>query len=299
VELFLKSRGIELGRYDIIQLYMVTGGVPFYLNRLEKGHSVPQMIDHLCFNRLGVLHDEFEELFSSLFEHEDRHIHMISLLSKVRKGLTRQEILEASQMRSGGGFTRTLSELIASGFITKYQPYGQRSKQTLYRLTDYFSIFYMKYMHRSRSTGAGTWEKKSRGASWQSWSGFAFESICIQHVAQIKKALGLTVIYTEESGWVSKRQDERDRSGAQIDLLIDRDDRVIHICEIKFSQGSFRIDKAYATQLRNKVQRFREETRTKKNLFLTMITTYGISQNEYSLELVQNEVIMDALFESI
>lgn len=298
VELFLQAQGIKLSRYDIIQLYMVTGGVPFYLKTLQKGQSVTQMIDELCFNPLGILHNEFDELFSSLFEHEERHIHIVTLLSDVRKGLTRKDILSKSNLKSGGGFTRTIDELIESGFVTKYLPYGQQAKQALYRLTDFYSVFYMKFIHRSRSKGPGTWLKKSRGQSWKSWSGFTFESVCIEHLQQIKKALGLSVIYTEESSWVSKRSDNRDQSGTQIDLLIDRDDRIIHVCEIKYAKAPYLIDKAYAAQLRQKLETFKAETKTTKSLYLTMVTTYGIKQNEYALELVQNEVTMDALFAS-
>ncbi len=296
VELFLKSRNIKLNRYDIVKLYMVTGGVPFYLNGIKRGRSVPQIIDDLCFHKNGLLHREFDELFSSLFEHEKRHIQIVKSLSNVRKGLTRNDLLDQIEMSSGGGFTRTLNELVESGFITNYHPYNQRSKQTLYRLTDFFTMFYMKYMYKSKSIGPGTWMKKSRGQSYQSWSGFTFETVCLEHIPQIKNGLGLQVIYTEASSWKSKG---KKTDGAQIDLLIDRDDNVINICEIKFSKSIFTIDKKYASQLRNKIEVFRSSTKTKKNLYLTIITIMGLQENEYTLELVQNELTIDALFLSI
>jgi len=292
-ELLLKAKGVKLGRYDILQLYMVTGGVPFYLNEVRKGRSVAQIIDELCFDKEGLLHGEFDELYSSLFEHEERHIKIVQLLSNTRAGLTRSTLLAVSGLSSGGGFSRTLDELIESGFVTKYLPFEHRSKQTLYRLTDFFTVFYMKYMHNSRSSGGGTWQKKRTQQSYVSWAGFSFESICLEHIQQIKTALGLTVVYTDAASWKSKKTEDQ---GAQIDLLIDRDDNIINICEMKFANDLYLIDKSYAAQLRNKVSVFQASTKTKKNIHLVMLTTYGLKENEYALELVQNQLLMDDLF---
>jgi hypothetical protein len=186
-----------------------------------------------------------------------------------------------------------VDELTESGFISAWLPYDKKSKDAIYKLSDEYSHFYLRFIENSRAQGPGTWLKFSTGQSWKSWSGVAFERICLKHIDAIKKALGITVIYTEESAW---RFSAKNKTGAQIDLLIERRDFIIHLCEIKFSETMFTIDKKYAAELLNKKQVFLEHTRVRRSVFITMITTYGIRNNSYSEQLVENSIKMDAFF---
>ncbi len=181
-----------------------------------------------------------------------------------------------------------------SGFISSYIPFGKNSKDVVYKLTDEYSLFYLKFIELSRSNGKGTWVKLSREAKWKSWSGNAFESICLKHTQQIKKALGIEGVYTETSGW--RYHPQKGEKGTQIDLLIDRQDFCINICEMKFSANEYIVDKKYAVELENKVSVFKTQTKTAKTIFLTLVTTFGIKNNEYTTRLIQNEITMDALF---
>ncbi|MFK7786631.1 MAG: ATP-binding protein [Crocinitomicaceae bacterium] len=287
-EQFLRSRGIKYTRYDLVQLYMTLGGVPHYLERVRKGLSIAQNIDSLCFSKDGILSDEFNQLYVSLFDNSERHLKLIRTLSSTNTGLTRNELIDKSGLPSGGDFSLKLQELVESGFVTEY-PYFQNKKQlTLYRLSDEYSKFYLKFIERNKRSGEGTWQRLSTSRSYTSWSGFAFETLCLKHIQQIKKALRIDVIYSTNSSWFNQH--------AQVDLLIDRDDNVMNLCEIKFYNSPFTIDKKYYLNLKNKVAELQKDTKTRKNIFITMITTFGIIDNEYSRELVQNKLDMDTLF---
>jgi len=293
-EAYLKEQKVSLDRYQILQLFMVLGGIPHYLKEIRKGESSTQVIDRLCFSKDGLLHNEFKSLYHSLFDDATKHLAVVRALAKNSSGLTRNEIIDEASLTSGGRITELLEELIESGFVTTWLPYDKKSKDSIYKLADEFSHFYIKFMENSRSQGTGSWLKFSDGQSWKSWSGIAFERVCLKHIPQIKKALGITMIYTEESAW---RYIPKKGNGAQIDLLIDRRDFVIHICEMKYSASTFTIDKKYAGELENKEEVFREQTKAKKSLFITMVTTFGVKDNEYASRLVTNIVKMDALFE--
>lgn len=292
---FLKAKKINLNNYQILQLYMVMGGIPQYLKEIETGESAIQAIDRICFTKDGLLHDEFKNLYHSLFDNADSHMEIIRVLAKKGSGLSRNEIIKQSKLTSGGGATKLLDELSESGFITPYIPFNRTSKDSIYKLTDEYSLFYIKFIENSRTRGEGTWIKFSRGASWAGWSGIAFESICMKHISSIKKALGIENVYTEASPW--RYRPKPAEEGTQIDLLIDRQDMCINICELKFSINNFEMTKGYAAELENKLSVFRSQTRTRKTLFLTMITTYGIKNSDKYAGLVQQEVTMDALFQ--
>lgn len=294
---YLKSRAINLDQYQILQIYMALGGIPHYLKEIKKGESATQIIDRLCFTKDGLLTGEFKNLYHSLFEMADRHIAIVKALSAKPSGLTRKEIIEQSKLASGGTTTRLLNELIESGFVGIYLPFQKNIKEAIYKLADEYTLFYLKFMENSRATGPGTWVKKSASQSWKSWSGAAFESICLKHTYQIKYALGISGIFTEESSW--RYAPGKTGKGAQIDLLLDRQDACINVCEVKFANTEFTIDKPYATELQNKLAVFKAKTKTRKTLFLTMITTYGAKENIYKTGLVQNEITMKNLFEPL
>ncbi|MFN5218026.1 MAG: AAA family ATPase [Sphingomonadales bacterium] len=287
-EQFLLKKGIKYTRYDVIQVYMSLGGVPHYLEKLSKGMSVSQNIDKLCFSKDGVLNDEFNQLFASLFDNSERHLKLIKTLARSNKGLSRNELISQSQLPSGGDFSLKLDELIESGFVTDY-PYFQNKKQlTLYRLSDEYSMFYLKFIDKNKTGGEGTWQKLFTMQSYVSWCGFAFETLCLKHIQQIKKALRIDAIYTTSSSWFNEN--------AQIDMLIDRSDNVMHLCEMKFYNAAFTIDKSYYLNLKNKIAELRRETKTRKNIFLTLITINGIKENKYSNELLDSCLNADSLF---
>jgi hypothetical protein len=287
-ELFLVKNGIKYTRYDLIQVYMALGGVPHYLEKLNKGLSVSQNIDEICFSKDGVLNDEFNSLYVSLFDNSERHMIIIRTLAGINKGLTRNELIEKSGLPSGGDFSIKLEELIESGFVTDY-PYFQNKKQLArYRLSDEYSKFYLKFIEDNKHAGEGTWLRLSNKQSYASWSGFVFETLCLKHIHQIKKALRIDTIYSKNSSWFNEN--------AQVDLLINRDDNVMNLCEVKFHHTPFTIDKSYYLNLKNKVAALKQGTNTRKNVFITIISTYGIHENEYSKELVQNSLDLDALF---
>lgn len=296
VELFVKERKINLDQYQLLQLYMAMGGIPQYLKQIEKGESAIQAIDRICFTKDGLLHNEFKNLFTSLFDDAYYHIQVIRVLAKKGTGLNRNEIIKACKLTSGGGTTQLLEELTQSGFITPYIPFDKTAKESIYKLTDEYSLFYLKFIENSKFKGAGTWTRFSSGTSWQSWAGNAFEGICIKHAPELKKVLGIEGVHTEISAWRYKAK--KGEQGAQIDLLIDRHDRSINICEIKFSINQFVITKTYARELDNKVKVFREITKTRKALFLTFITTNGIKNADNFTGLIQKEITMEALFKS-
>ena len=295
VEEYLRSRAINLDHYQTLQLYMAIGGIPHYLKDIKPGESAAQIIDRICFTKDGLLKGEFKNLYQSLFNKADNHIAIIKALAKTGKGLTRKDIIATCKLSSGGTATKLLEELVESGFITPYIPFGKTFRDNIYKLTDEYSLFYLKFMEKARTTGAGTWLKISATPSWKSWSGFAFEGLCLKHAQQIKKSLGISGVLTEESGWRSVAADGE--QGTQIDLLIDRRDHCINLCEMKFNESDFTIDKSYAEYLRQKVQVFKERTKTRKTLLMTLITTYPVKPNSYFTGLVQNTVEMQALFQ--
>ncbi len=294
-EAYLKSRNVNLDHYQLLQLYMVTGGIPQYLKAIQPGESATQAIDRICFTKDGVLRDEFNNLYTSLFETAEMHISIVKALAATGKGLNRNGLIEACGLSSGGTATKLLEELEESGFITPYIPFGKTIKYNIYRLTDEFSLFYLKFMQRSRSTGAGTWTKIAATPAWRAWSGIAFEAVCIKHATQLKAALGISGVLTQESVWRHDQEPEM----TQIDMLIDRRDQCINLCEMKYVMSEFSIDKNYAAELQRKITLFMQKSKTRKSLFLTMVTTFGVKQNLYYTGLVQSQLSMDVLFTSL
>jgi uncharacterized protein len=280
-----------LDRYQIIQLYMFMGGIPFYWEEVSPAMSAMQNIEKMAFSENGLLRTEFRNLYSSLFSNYERHMSIVYALAQKGKGLTRQEILTATQLANAGSTTRLLDELEASGFIRKYIPFGKKSRNSTYQLVDFYTLFYLRFVENTQVYDLNNWLNRVDTPAYRAWSGYAFEQVCLYHLTQIKQALGISGVQTSTASWRSSGQ-----KGAQIDLVIDRRDHVINLCEMKFSINPFEISKKYAEELRNKMGTFRTETNTRKAVFLTMITTYGLKKNQYALGLVQNELTMDQLF---
>ena len=292
-ELFFKNRSAVFGRYQLIQLYMALGGIPFYLEQVDISKSAAQNINKLCFDPNGLLRNEFDNLYKSLFNKAEKHIAVIEALSKKNKGMAREELIIQAKLSNGGSLTRILFELEESGFIRKYISFGRKEKHNLYQLSDLYSFFYLKWIRKSSQLDENTWINEIDSSRQRAWSGYAFEQVCLAHVKEIKQALGISGVQTNTCSWLSNAADR----GAQIDLVIDRRDQVINVFEMKFSENLFSIDKKYAQELRNKVSVFREQTGTRKAIFLTMLTTFGLNTNEHSSAIVQNELTMDVLFD--
>ena len=291
-EQFLRAKNINFERYQITELYLILGGIPFYLEEIETGLSVAQNVDKLCFSPTGLIRNEYQNLFKSLFKDAENHEAVINALATKSKGLLRDEIIKLSKIPNGGSTSKVLEELEHSGFIRKYQPFNGKVRNSLYQITDPFVLFYHQFMKNTKSEGEGVWLSQRDSASYRTWSGYAFENVCLLHISAIKKALGISGIYAENSAWRSYDKEEN----AQIDLLIDRKDNIISVCEMKFSNDEFVITKEYAEKLKKKLRVFKTESKTKKSLFLTMISTYGVQKNAYYFDLVQNALSLEDLF---
>lgn len=294
-EVFLESRNIYFDRYQIVQMYMAMGGIPHYLKEIEHGKSATQNINQICFSKNGLLRDEFLKLYPSLFNNSENHIAIIKALAEKRIGLTRKALTETAKIPEGGTTQRALEELEQSGFISIYQPFGKKKKEKLYRLTDEYSLFYLQFIDGKIFQETEIWDKLTQTQIYKTWSGYAFESTCLKHIENIKKALQIGGVYSEVSSFFKKGTAEA--SGVQIDLLIDRNDHVINIFEIKFYNVPFVITKEYAQKLRMKMSLFQSFSKTKKQIFLSMITTFGIVQNSHSLGLIHHNLTIDDLFE--
>jgi uncharacterized protein len=291
-EKFLKMKGGVYDRYQLAELYMAIGGIPFYLENIQVNRSIAQNIDRLFFTSGGLLNLEYYDLFRSLFNSADRHIAIIEALTQKAQGMTRKELLAAAKLKDGGSSTRVLEELEHSGFIKRYLPFGKAKRDALYQLIDQYTLFYHAFVKDSKAGGEGAWLTQMDSPKYQAWSGYAFESLCAYHIASLKNALKIAGIYTEISAWRSTKKDK----GAQIDLIIDRADRIITICEMKFSTRKYTITKDYADKLQHKIWTFKEETATRKTVFLAMVTAHGLEQNQYSMRWVQESLDLDALF---
>ena len=292
---FLSTRGIKFEYYQMLQLYMVMGGIPHYLKEIEKGKSATQNISKICFSETGLLRDEFLSLYPALFEHSAYHTKLVRILASKPNGLTRTQLIKYSKINDSGRITKVLEELGESGFVTAYPAFGKKKKGKIYRLTDEYSIFYLRFIERNALEAESVWLSLSQTQTYKIWCGYAFENICLKHTKAIQKALGIEGVYTRTSTFY--RPGIEEQSGVQIDLLIDRNDQTINLVEIKFYNGTFSISKEYANNLRKKIETFREVTKTKKQIFLTLITALGLKSNTNSIGLIDQDFSAEILFE--
>ncbi len=301
-ESYLTEYRINLKHRQILDLYSVLGGVPLYWSFIKKGLSAPQCIDELCFQQNGALVKEFGRLFASLFEDPKPYTDLIRIIAKHRYGIGQAELIAKAKLPDGGHTVKRLQQLEEAGFITSLVPYGHKDKGVYYLIDDEYSLFYLHWIEPNmktitkKATNEGFWVLQSQRPSWKTWAGYAFESICYKHIAQISHALKISPGATIGT-WRFVPRSKNDGEGTQIDLLFDRPDGAITICEIKCSDQPFAIDKAYSQVLTKKVEVFRKQTRTKKQLFLAMITTFGLKPTIYSEELVTNEAKLEDFFE--
>jgi AAA+ ATPase superfamily predicted ATPase len=293
-ELYANSRNLAFSRYDLLLSYMVLGGIPYYWAGLKKGLSASQNIDALFFSQDGEFKGEFQQLYASLFKNPDVYIQVISALGQKKIGMTRSEIIEEIGVSSSGKLTRVLDDLEQSDFIRIYTIPGYKKNNSIYQLIDNFTLFYYKFMRENKENDPLFWTHNLHTPTMEAWMGLSFEQVCFAHIEQIKKSLGISGVATRTYSWNIKT-DEIYGPGAQIDMLIDRADNVINLCEMKFSQDIYTIDKDYEQLLRHKISRFSEATKTRKAIHLTMVTTYGVAHNAY-WNRVQKEVTAEDLF---
>lgn len=286
-EQYLLSRGFNWNRYQIAECYMVLGGTPLYLQMLERDMSFSQNVDNLFFVQNAPLSREYDFLFRSLFKEATLHRQIIETLANKTMGMTRTEIMSVAEIEDGGALTKALRNLCDCDFIRQYTAFGKSERGTIYQLTDLFSLFHLRYVKGYRGQDEHHWQNMIDSPSRRAWSGYSFEQLCLHHIRQIKQKLGISGVQSDVCAWKGE--------GGQIDLLIDRRDQTINLCEMKFSQGEFEITKRYDEHLRERAENFRSETKTRKALHQTFVTTYGVKKNKYSGN-VQSEVRLDDLF---
>ncbi|MCU0708286.1 MAG: AAA family ATPase [Pirellula sp.] len=294
VQQYLQYRKIRYDHRQIAMAYMALGGIPHYLNLIRPGQSAAQCIEAECFRPEGMLRNEYHNLYAALFESYATHEAIVKALATSWKGLDRESLLAKARLSSGGGVSKAIEELQHSGFVTEAFSLDKRVKGSLLRLTDEFSVFYWHWMHSTAATNS--WLRRSNSRRYESWQGYAFESICFKHLDAIRSAIGIADVETQSASWRYVAKKGTDGEGTQIDLLLDRADHCINICEIKFSDKPFVISKSYAQSLERKLRVFRSHSGRKQTLFLTMITPNGIVPNQYSKELVTSEVVLSDLF---
>jgi AAA+ ATPase superfamily predicted ATPase len=293
-EAFLQSRQIKLNRYQIVQIYMAMGGVPMYLDQIKPGFSAAQNIQNICFESDGYLRYEFDRLFASLFDHAEKYIAIVKALAQKKMGLTRTQLIEATGFKNGGMLSEILKELSQSGFIGIYTSHGKKSRESLYRLTDAYSLFYLNFLEPLGENAHVDFTRLSELPKWKAWSGYAYENICLYHLDQIRESLGIKGMYSTASSFFALPKDGY--AGTQIDLIIDRNDNSMNICEIKFSESDYTLTKRDADNINLKKQIFRYHSGTKKHLFTTLITTFSVVENANKLNHVDQVVTMEGLF---
>lgn len=306
-EQYFLSRGFNYERPEIIDCYMAVGGIAYYLSLFDRDKSVAENINDLCFTKGGELTDEFNKLYDSLFKKAESHIAVINALSGSRKGMTRLELINKTKLSNNGNLTTLLKELETCEFIRSYRPFGKEKKNKMFQLTDQFSLFHLHFMNTGGDYGRNYWMQMIGKQEYIAWSGYAFETVCLHHIEQIVNALGINGIYYSPCSWsyrpseAVKNDEEADedlKRGGQIDLLIDRKDKTISVCEMKYAGEEYEITKAYSGYVEDRLRTFRKVTNTKKSFSIVYITPFGLSNNMYARK-VNRQVTADDLFKKL
>lgn len=297
---YFNAYGFRFSKKQTAECYMTMGGIPYYFSLMDKGVSLAQNIDRLFFSMDAPLKNEFEDLYRALYKNYEAHIKVIKALAEKGHGLTRRELVAKTKLNGNGEFSKILEELELCGFIRSYLPFntsGNRrfsekiSKETLYQLIDFYSLFYLKFHNTRRLSNEHFWTGMTNSPKLNAWRGITFEMLCLCHVSKIKEVLGIGDVSAEVCSWYGEYEGHK----AQIDLLIDRADDTINLCEMKFTRGKFTIDREFAENMENKIEIFQNATATRKNILLTLITTEAPDENAYS-HLIQRLVTLDQLF---
>ena len=293
-EEYIQSEGLALNREQILQYYMIFGGVPYYWGFIKKGLSLAQNIDNTLFAKNAPLRDEFKYMYASVFKNPETYIKIIETLGTKKVGLTREELIKLTGLSNSGDLTGKLEELESCGFIRKYYAVGMKKKNAVYQLIDCFTLFHFKFL-QDEPTDEHFWTNQINTPAVNTWMGLAFERVCMQHVAQIKNKLGISGVLTEINSWYCKADPDRGVFGSQIDMLITRKDQVINLCEMKYSGSEYTITEKVDKSIRNKINDLRVLTSTKFAIYPTLITTYGLVNNSYS-DSIQSVITLDDLF---
>jgi len=290
-ESFYQSRGIAFTRRQIAEAYMILGGIPYYMDLMDKMFGLNQNIDLLLFQKNAKLGGEFSRLYHSLFRHAENHIRVVEALAVNNSGLTRQEIMVSSGLSNGGGLTKVLSELTSCGFISRSFDFNRKRNGEYYKLIDFFTLFHYKYLKQRTNTDPHYWVNYLSDPAHTAWCGYAFERLCMAHIRQIKQKLGISGVITEVYAFRSIQK----KGGAQIDMVIDRKDDTINLCECKYSNKPYTLTESDIEGLARKKEVFLQEAKKKKSIHMTMVTANGLTHNAYRNE-IQAEIILDDLF---
>lgn len=299
---YLSYLSVSLQDRDIANLYMVLGGIPFYLSQVKPGMSAIQNIETLAFGKGSFLMTEFANLYATLFGKDSGHTELARIIAKHRYGIGQKKLVEESKrFKQGGRISTLLKDLEQAGFISRFTPFGSKRKGVFYKMEDEYSLFYFNWIEPIKNTllaesmRKGYWEHELKSPRWNTWSGYAFEALCIKHLSQISEALGLSVTAKPNTWRYVPKKNSLDR-GAQIDLLFDRDDNSITLCEIKYTRDPFILDKSQMQKLWNQIDVFKKQTKTQKNIFISFISAQGIKKTVYSEEFVHQVVTLEDLF---
>ncbi|MBQ9663782.1 MAG: AAA family ATPase [Oscillospiraceae bacterium] len=293
-EALVRQMGLALNREQILQGYMIFGGVPYYWGFLQKGKSLLQNVDRMMFAEDAPLKDEYRYLFASIFRQPDQYLKIMRALGQKKVGMTREELIAATGIPNTGDLTKKLTELESCDFIRVYTAYGKKKKDAVYQLMDSFILFYLRFMEKGQ-TDEHFWENQRNTPAVNTWMGLAFERVCLNHIEQIKKSLGVSGVLSHIHSWACRQDLSRGIFGSQIDLLIVRNDQVINLCEMKYSGVEFNVTEAFERSLNRKIHDLTVSTGTRYAIHPTLITTYGITGNEHT-DCLQAVITMDDLF---
>ena len=291
-DLFLRRKHISLSAYELAVCYMVFGGIPYYLSLLDETLSLSQNIDILLFNRNGELHYEFNNLYAALFNNSQDYVKVVQALGNRRDGMTRKEIQTTCGFSSGGSLSTILENLEHCGFIRQYEMLGVGRKTTIYQLVDFFTLFYLHFLKGKSQNNVAYWQSIQGSARFYAWAGLTFELLVLSHIEQVKLALGIQGVTSQEYAY---RVQEEGNCKAQIDLLIDRKDNTVSVCEAKFTEESYAFNHEEELKLRNRLQAIRSCIAKHKSLQLVLITTFGIAGGN-KRGVVNQEITLDKLF---
>lgn len=303
-QLFLKHNGVKLNYKHIADIYMATGGIPYYLSHVNSGLSAAQVIEELAFSKNSFLIREFDNLFASLFDDSEIYIELVRAISAKKSGMSQEELFKtlSEKISKGGTIVKKLKDLESTGFIVSFTPYKHQKKGIFYKVIDEYTLFYFRWIEPIKSAlqlkgvRSGYWQKIQQSSAWHSWAGYAFEAICFKHLSQISKAIKLTPA-SMPSSWRYNPQKFEKEDGAQIDLLFERDDQSITICEIKYTDKPLIIDKAYAEVLKQKIAIFKKVTRINTQYFLALISANGLKETIYSQDMIDGVATLEDLFQ--
>ncbi|MBR1686261.1 MAG: ATP-binding protein, partial [Clostridia bacterium] len=200
-------------------------------------------------------------------------------------------LLEVKGMPQGKELTKCLDELEQCGFIRKYSDFTKSSIGFVFQLIDSLALFHLTWI---RNQEIDSWMNRMDTPAYDNWCGLAFERVCLLHSRQTKNALGILGVSSQERAWHSKKA----TPGAQVDMLLDRKDDVINLCEMKYTTGKYAISASDEEALIRKREVFREETKTTKAIHVTLITLNGLERNAHR-HIITNEITADQLFHEL